>query len=141
MPTMNATPAPAAFYAGLPYLIRLALACEESEAFLETDAFLSANDAEEALARHLEFDHALADKYGLGDPDAIWRAFAARDIGCTLRKLSYLRCRMAMALVLAALLFGGEAHAFGYDPKWTHCQGQDCPQHQEQAKPASHPRT
>jgi len=87
MPTMNATPAPAAFYAGLPYLIRLALACEESEDFLLTDAFLSAIDAEEALRRHIEFDHELADKYGLRDPDEIWRAFAAADINRILVKL------------------------------------------------------
>jgi hypothetical protein len=79
--TAKASPAPAAFYAGLPYLIWLALACEESEDFLLSDAFLEATDAEEALWQHLEFDAALADKYGLRDADEIWRAFAARDIG------------------------------------------------------------
>src|SRR5262249_40772287 len=94
MPTNNATPAPAAaFYAEFPYLVRLALACEESEAFLETDAFLEAPTAEEGVQRHIEIDAALADKYGLGSPDQIWRAFAARDIGRILTKLALYRGR------------------------------------------------
>jgi len=79
--TAKALPAPAAFYAEFPYPVRLALACEESEDFLLSAAFLEAANGEEALARHIEFDAALADKYGPRDPDEIWRAFAARDIG------------------------------------------------------------
>src|SRR5262249_11870694 len=81
MSTVNAPAAPAALDTEFPYPGRLALACEESEDFLLSDAFLEATDGEEALARHLEFDQALADKYGLRDADEIWRAFAARDIG------------------------------------------------------------
>jgi len=69
--TAKARAEPAAFYAEFPYLIRLALACEESNTFRLSAAFLAAIDAEEALWRHLEFDHALADKYGLRDADEI----------------------------------------------------------------------
>ena len=44
--TAKASPAPAAFYAEFPYPVRLALACEESEDFMLSDAFLEAIDAE-----------------------------------------------------------------------------------------------
>ena len=47
--TAKASPAPVAFYAECPYLIRLALACEESEDFLLSAAFLEAANGEEAL--------------------------------------------------------------------------------------------
>lgn len=52
MATMNAAPAAkalpeqTAIYAEFPYPARLALACEESEDFMLSDAFLEAIDAE-----------------------------------------------------------------------------------------------
>ena len=112
MPTMNTTPA-AAFYAGLPYLVRLALACEESEDFLLSDTFLEASTAEEGLRRHIELDAALADKYGLGDPDAIWRAFAARDISRIISKLLPYRRLMAATVVISIAAIAGPAAMAG----------------------------
>src|SRR5262249_51185269 len=49
------TPARAPCYVSLPYGVRLAMACQESETYLTSAAFLEAADGEEALARHLEF--------------------------------------------------------------------------------------
>jgi hypothetical protein len=77
----KASPAPAAFYAGFPYLVRLALACEESEEFLLSDTFLEATDGEEALRRHIEFDAQLTDKYDLRDADEIWGNFDGNGVG------------------------------------------------------------
>jgi hypothetical protein len=71
----------------LSHSTRLALALAESNSFLASPDFLEAPTAEEGVQRHIEFDAEVADRYGL-DPDEIWRAFAARDIGRILKNLS-----------------------------------------------------
>jgi hypothetical protein len=106
------------------------MAVEESELFLQSTDFLNAPTAEEAFTRHLEFDAEVADRFGI-DPAAIWRAASTIDLD---RITGNHRPQMILLVILAVLVVSsGEAGAFGFDPKWTHCEG--CDQVQEQAKP------
>src|SRR5262249_32037855 len=110
---MATNPAKArSFYGCFPYIARLAMACEESELFLQSTEFLEAPTAEEAMQRHLEHDAQLADKYFLGDPRAIWQAAQAIDAD----RIRH-HARLAAAVILMAMALSGSAGAFGYNPK------------------------